>query len=539
MLKKIGFKNKVSITFFTSMIVMLLIFSNSSAMLQKKSLDNQQNVVSLLDNAPDIEWDKIYNPVDEDYGDYPHDVIETRDGGYLIAGDRIAEAFLIKVDSRGAIEWEQSYEGGSGGIWVYTASFNKIFEVDDGYILGGQLQIPSGGFIDYCLWIVKVDLNGNLIWENIDYLAGGSTHFNSMDTTHDNGYILAGSCNPSPKVDVLAKFNSDGEKQWNKTVDVTGITGLEDFEGSAIRKTNDGGYILYGRSLEGQAWMINFNSEFEHQWYETYPYDDSGLHQDLVVNKQDEYMCSLGWGKIMKTDSAGEVLWDEEYDYPEVRYIRCIDIVENSGFETGYVMTGDIDDLVSTDTWVHKVDLDGNPKWIKYLGVRGDMEFGVSIKQTSDGGYIIAAQKYHPKKGPCVWLIKLEAEEGSDIYKPVKPSSDDSVGKAGETYTYETYVDHPENLDVQFGWDWNEGNGIEWDDDFVSSGEVVSASHAWPEVGGYIVRVKARDINGLESAWSDPLTVTMPRDKTVKNMLTDLLQSNMFLYRILQNFQLI
>ena len=42
---------------------------------------------------------------------------------------------------------------------------------------------------------------------------------------------------------------------------------------------------------------------------------------------------------------------------------------------------------------------------------------------------------------------------------------------------------------------------------------VVSASHIWNAKGTYSIKVKAKDINGAESDWSDPLAVIMPKNK--------------------------
>jgi hypothetical protein len=42
-------------------------------------------------------------------------------------------------------------------------------------------------------------------------------------------------------------------------------------------------------------------------------------------------------------------------------------------------------------------------------------------------------------------------------------------------------------------------------------GEKVTASHLWQSTGSYTITVQAKDDHGLESTWSDPLPVSMPR----------------------------
>ena len=53
----------------------------------------------------------------------------------------------------------------------------------------------------------------------------------------------------------------------------------------------------------------------------------------------------------------------------------------------------------------------------------------------------------------------------------------------------------------------------------------------WDEKGDYEIKVKAKDVHGAESEWSDPLTVTMPRDKVLYQPILRL-----FLERILKMF---
>ncbi|MCD6108537.1 MAG: hypothetical protein J7J89_03585, partial [Thermoplasmata archaeon] len=57
--------------------------------------------------------------------------------------------------------------------------------------------------------------------------------------------------------------------------------------------------------------------------------------------------------------------------------------------------------------------------------------------------------------------------------------------------------------------DWGDGTNSGWLGPY-NSGETVEASHSWSEKGEYSIKVKAKDINGLESEWSDPLVISMP-----------------------------
>ena len=47
------------------------------------------------------------------------------------------------------------------------------------------------------------------------------------------------------------------------------------------------------------------------------------------------------------------------------------------------------------------------------------------------------------------------------------------------------------------------------------SGEIIKTSHVWSVIGSFEVKVKAKDIHFLESEWSDPLSITMPKDNLI------------------------
>jgi len=46
-----------------------------------------------------------------------------------------------------------------------------------------------------------------------------------------------------------------------------------------------------------------------------------------------------------------------------------------------------------------------------------------------------------------------------------------------------------------------------------------TASHIWANQGSYSVKVKAKDIHDEESVWSDPLSISMPKNKAINPLL--------------------
>lgn len=102
-------------------------------------------------------------------------------------------------------------------------------------------------------------------------------------------------------------------------------------------------------------------------------------------------------------------------------------------------------------------------------------------------------------------------------HKPGTPEGTDS-GKPGTSYTYSTYTIDPNGDQISYMFDWDDGTTSEWLGPY-SSGEVMEASHTWSKKGSYDVRVKAKDVSDLESDWSDPFPVTMPKVRSFDDLL--------------------
>ncbi len=98
--------------------------------------------------------------------------------------------------------------------------------------------------------------------------------------------------------------------------------------------------------------------------------------------------------------------------------------------------------------------------------------------------------------------------------KPLKPSGPLS-GKTGAKYSYKTSTVDPNGDKIKYGWDWDGDEAVDEWTDLYDSGETIETSHSWDKKGIYDIRVKAQDERGLESEWSDPLPVTIPRGRAV------------------------
>ena len=149
------------------------------------------------------QWDHSYGGTN---GDYLYSVQQTSDGGYILGGASnsgpsgnkagtnwgLYDYWLVKVDTNGNKQWDQSY-GGTSSDFLYN-----VRQTDDGgYLLGGDSRSgisgnktnASFGVEDF--WLVKVDADGNKQWEQ-SYGGTGDDYLRSLQPTGDGGYILGG-----------------------------------------------------------------------------------------------------------------------------------------------------------------------------------------------------------------------------------------------------------------------------------------------------------------------------------------------------------
>ncbi|MFO7677789.1 MAG: C25 family cysteine peptidase, partial [Thermoplasmatota archaeon] len=91
--------------------------------------------------------------------------------------------------------------------------------------------------------------------------------------------------------------------------------------------------------------------------------------------------------------------------------------------------------------------------------------------------------------------------------QPDKPSGP-TLGVLDEEYFYTTKTTDPDNDQIYYLFDWDDGSNSGWLGPY-SSGQQITASYIWNDLGEYHVRVRARDVWGSGSIWSETLVVTI------------------------------
>ena len=121
---------------------------------------------------------------------------------------------------------------------------------------------------------------------------------------------------------------------------------------------------------------------------------------------------------------------------------------------------------------------------------------------------------------------------------PKAPDIDGPTGgKVGTPIVYTFNSVDPENDDVFYYINWDDGTVENWDGPH-SSGANINISHTYTKQDTYNIKAKAKDTFGGESDWGS-FTVTIPRDKSTNNMLLlRILASYPLLQKLIQNLDL-
>lgn len=384
---------------------------------------------AVLAQAPDTLWTRTYGErLDSDYA---YSVQQTSDGGYILAGATKPffaandEVFLIKTDSAGDTLWARRYggEGDDQGKSVHQTS-------DGGYIIAGWTESFGAGLVDF--YLIKTDSNGDTLWTR-EYGGAGSDCAYSVDTTSDGGYIIGGYTNSfgAGVNDLyLVKTDADGDTLWTRV-----YGGANQDECRAVRQTADGGYIAAGATSSFgsggyDVYLVRTDASGDSLWSRAIGGGSADRAYSLDLTPDGGcvvagYTGSFGAGVsdvyLIRINADGDTLWTKTYGglgHEAAYSVRRL-------FCGGYVIAGYTDSCCAGgyDVYVIRTDSGGDTLWTRAFGASGN-DYGRSVRETSDCGYIVAGDITRPGgTKPDAYLIRIDSDcSGIDSDKLDRPT---------------------------------------------------------------------------------------------------------------------
>lgn len=315
-----------------------------------------------FDHAHSLVWSKVYGLAGREY---PYDVYETQDGGFVVAGHKRLKSgnhldylgsywdfWILRLDGDGNVLWEQTY-----GDRGYEKA-HAILEVQDGGIVvaGFTTSYGPGTLEDGVpfreskknVWVARLDSSGQIVWE---YVAGGVEEDGAyaVQETSDGHFIVAGfdsSTHGKGNYDFLVvKLDSDGNEVWKHT-----YGGIYPENAYAVQETEDGGFIIAGDTWSmgngntdflvmkidrdgGEIWRRSFGGEKFERAYALRRTADGNY---VVAGYTSSYGAGDKDGMVVKFSPDGEEIWRTIFGWEAFDILFAVDVTpENRVIATG------------------------------------------------------------------------------------------------------------------------------------------------------------------------------------------------------------
>jgi hypothetical protein len=335
---------------------------------------------------------------------------QTNDKGFVLAGYTNSYGtggnnfYIIKTDSLSNILWSKIY----GGI-NDDEGFDIQQTTDGGYIISGYTK--SFGIQYYDAILLKIDANGDTLWTKT-YGGLGSDFGNTVTQISDGGYIMGGYTTKTTIAGdtasmYLVKTNAQGNLLWQKLLGA----GNQVTDAYCIKQTTDKGFIITGYTngfgeINGDAFLLKTDSLANPLFTKTYGYKGADWGNAVYETTDGGYVIGGSYSTdsssndidayIIKTNATGDTLWTRTFGGAGSDYGQSI----KQTTDGGYILGGYTNSFGAGnyDAFIVKTNANGDSLFTKTFGGTGDDEAN-SVVQTTDGGYILVGQSNSFGKG--------------------------------------------------------------------------------------------------------------------------------------------
>lgn len=342
--------------------------------------------VASAQGAPSIVWQHAYGGTSDDDAAA---ITPTDDGGYVIVGATKSDDgdvtgrhggwdyWVVRIDSKGSLQWQKTF-GGTGDDKASAVAQTH----DGGFVVAGYSGSSDGDIEQFHhgddYWVVKLDRNGTLLWEQT-YGGSDDDFATAILPTADGGFVVGGFTN-SNDGQVKGHHGINNADYWVVKIDSIGtLMWARCYGGTASDKLNsiapaaDGGFVLAGMSLSHDGNVTGHH----------FPTDPNN-----PIDRPDFW--------ITKIDAVGGLQWENSFGGDEDDEAYSVHLQQDSGFVVSgvtYSNNGDVfrGTVTATDAdfWIVKLRANGTLQWQKTVGGSGD-DMATSCVVTGDGECVVA-----------------------------------------------------------------------------------------------------------------------------------------------------
>ncbi|MFL5728868.1 MAG: hypothetical protein ACJ75J_05200 [Cytophagaceae bacterium] len=329
------------------------------------------------------------------------DVWQTSDGGYVIIGTTNSigaggsDMYVVKADANGNEEWHKTFgdvlDDQGGGV---------VQTLDGGYaFLGTFMHKASGADSNKTdVFLIRANSAGDTIWTKKYGYSGTNEQGVSIRQTWDGGFIIASNTDATNDGDMIViKITAAGLLEQPLTIYPSSPTpGLD--AAVNILQRNDGGYVLSSYSASLNSPRLAFINNFPISSSSNAPSKSDFFEPSMELSG--EVTITNDGGYILTGKTSGDDLfvikfndvvtnpkiWFKTYGGPAYDMGNSIQATNDGG----YIVLGSTSSFGagSRDLYLLKINGAGDQEWYKTFGGIG-LDQGKIVRRTADGGYII------------------------------------------------------------------------------------------------------------------------------------------------------
>ncbi|MBK9097954.1 MAG: T9SS type A sorting domain-containing protein [bacterium] len=343
--------------------------------------------------------------------------------------------------------WTKIYGDTDNEYGYYAEQTN-----DGGFILVGYMDISGNDDV----WLIKTDASGDTLWTKMY----GTYHYDYASCVHqtaDGGYIIFGetdSFDPNFWEGWLIKTNSYGDTIWTKHLGDYAYYFIDDG-----LELPGGGYVFVGSTkisagAPEDIWLVKTDSYGDTIWTKTFGGSENDIPTSICRTSDGGFMIggvtkSFGSGNydawLIRTNSDGNLVWTKTYG--DDRSNHASDVKQTD--DGGYIIAGSTEASNHyNDAWLVKTDYNGDTLWTRNWG-SDEHDGAMSVVQTSDGGYVWTGYRKISTFTQDLWILKTD-EDGNTLWsktyggtfnnigRSINKTSDGSFIIAGDYYSEDT-----------------------------------------------------------------------------------------------------
>lgn len=391
----------------------------SGSSIQKINPFSNQNLgydfhILKMNQQGQIVWDKYFGG---DKHDFLNATVATQDGGFMLVGtsqsnigfDKTSklkggsDIWAIRIDENGEELWQKTL-----GTSADEEAISVVQTTELGYLVAGSSQNKEESFGSKDSWIVKLDKNGNVLYQLM--LGGqGIDEVKKIIPTKDGGALIGIYSRSFKEVDTSRRTVKE------RSIDVENDSRNTQDKNSKLVLTTLYEPKTSNHFGEGDYWIVKLNKEGKVEWQKSFGGKEDEHLRSMSVTDQGYIIAGESRSGISGTkktsqkegtdlwiialDFNGEELWQKSYSFGNRDVMMSLDTITDAtgnhtkGFLLGGFSMAEGKAKKNDETfWLLYLDSKGEEVWRKYVEgkERNNEERLVDAKLNNDGTFILA-----------------------------------------------------------------------------------------------------------------------------------------------------